>query len=342
MKILKKIILFASIVFFNNQFIQSQGQDTLIATGGDRLVGEIVSMKKTVLTFETEYSDSDFKIKWQEIFSLKTSTSYKVMNNSGDVLLGRIEYNREKSDSLIVYTQEGEIYLELLSVVEISEMESRFMDKLRLGVNVGYSYTKANSSQQIAIRSNAGYVTDRWNLSSAINSFDTRIGDVVTSRSDASVHFRHVLANNWFTMVNLDWLNSDEQQLDLRTTAVVGAGNYLVRNYQMELLLYGGVGYNNEIFSNTEGTSLSSMETFVAGQYDLFGASDVNIINSFVVYPSLTENDRVRANYKVDLAWDIIYDFEMKLGFTLNYDSNPPNNAVKSDYVFSLTFGWSL
>ena len=39
-------------------------QDVVITTSGDRLVGEIKSVEKDVLTFETAYSDADFKIEW--------------------------------------------------------------------------------------------------------------------------------------------------------------------------------------------------------------------------------------------------------------------------------------
>ena len=41
------------------------GQDVVITTSGDRLVGEIKRVEKDVLTLETAYSDSDFKIEWE-------------------------------------------------------------------------------------------------------------------------------------------------------------------------------------------------------------------------------------------------------------------------------------
>ena len=41
-------------------------QDVVITTSGDRLVGEIKSVEKDVLTLETAYSDADFKIEWDE------------------------------------------------------------------------------------------------------------------------------------------------------------------------------------------------------------------------------------------------------------------------------------
>lgn len=320
----------------------SQGRDTIVTLSGDELIGEIQSMNKGVLVFETDYSDSDFQIDWLKIRTIQTSNKYKIQDNNGNLFLGSIASSENRPDTLILLTVAGEIYRNFNSIAKIEELDENFKDRLSLGIFLGYSYTKASGSQQISIRSNAGYVSNKWALSSSINSFDNRIGEEVTSRSDANLNFRHLLANNWFAIANVEWLNSDEQQINLRTTGAAGIGNFLVRNLKMMFLVYGGAAYNNEDFANQEEDNLQSMEAFIAGQYDLFGVEDLNLLTNFVVYPSLTEKNRIRAMYKLDLARDLIYDFEAKLGFTLNYDSNPPNDAEKSDYVVSLTLGWTL
>ena len=41
-------------------------QDVVITTSGDKLVGEIKKVDKDVLIFSTDYSDADFKIKWED------------------------------------------------------------------------------------------------------------------------------------------------------------------------------------------------------------------------------------------------------------------------------------
>ena len=51
------------------------GQDVVITTTGDRLVGEIKRVEKDVLTLETAYSDSDFKIEWEKSQGSKANGS---------------------------------------------------------------------------------------------------------------------------------------------------------------------------------------------------------------------------------------------------------------------------
>jgi hypothetical protein len=43
------------------------GTDVVTTLTGEKIVGEIVKVEKDVLTIETAYSDSDFKVKWDQI-----------------------------------------------------------------------------------------------------------------------------------------------------------------------------------------------------------------------------------------------------------------------------------
>jgi hypothetical protein len=74
----------------------------------------------------------------------------------------------------------------------------------------------------------------------------------------------------------------------------------------------------------------------------MFDVGDLNLFTGFTVYPSITEQGRVRADFKVDLKYDLPYDFFITLGFTNNFDNKPIEGASKNDYVFQTTFGWEL
>jgi len=66
-------VLVASIwlsVFLGGVGVAHAANDVVITTTGDRLVGEIKKVEKDVLTLSTDYSDSDFKIKWEKIASI--------------------------------------------------------------------------------------------------------------------------------------------------------------------------------------------------------------------------------------------------------------------------------
>jgi hypothetical protein len=66
-------------------------QDVVIMTNGDKLVGEIKKVEKDVLTFETDYSDVDFKIKWEKIASIESARYFVVETFDGKRLSGSLK-----------------------------------------------------------------------------------------------------------------------------------------------------------------------------------------------------------------------------------------------------------
>ena len=65
----------ALLAFIGSAGVAYAATDVVILTNGDRLVGEIKSVEKDVLTIETDYSDSDFKIEWGKVASIESTGS---------------------------------------------------------------------------------------------------------------------------------------------------------------------------------------------------------------------------------------------------------------------------
>src|SRR6476620_12526778 len=76
--------------------------DVVITTTGDRLVGEIKSVEKDVLTLSTDYSDADFKIKWDKIASIESDRQFLVETFDGKRLSGSLKPDPEKKAAVEV------------------------------------------------------------------------------------------------------------------------------------------------------------------------------------------------------------------------------------------------
>lgn len=320
----------------------AQGPDSLFTKSGELLTGEIQSMNRAILVLETSYSDSDFRIDWEEVEWVSTEGKYKIYDTEGGQFIGKLGPGGDCTDCLVIYTSNDTITRKFADIVVITEAQESFKDRLKLGIHLGYNYTKASRTQQFTTRSSAGYIGDKWDISSALNAYDTRLDSTSTSRNDANINLRVSLRNNWYGFGNINWLSSDEQELDLRTTASTGVGNFVVRNSNSYLYLFGGLTFNNEDFLGEDGVESQSFEGLLGGQLELFGFSDISLDSKLYAYPSITEKSRIRTTFSVDLKWEFISDFELMAGFSLNYDSKPPGDTEKSDYVLSLTLGWSL
>ena len=53
-------------------------QDSLLMNTGEILAGEIKGFDEGVLTIETGYSDTDFKVEWDKVVSIKTENKFPV------------------------------------------------------------------------------------------------------------------------------------------------------------------------------------------------------------------------------------------------------------------------
>src|SRR5688500_16410903 len=58
-------------------------KDSIILKNKDVIVGEVKSLDRGVLTIETGYSDADFKIEWDGIKEIFTTSSFLLIHQTG-------------------------------------------------------------------------------------------------------------------------------------------------------------------------------------------------------------------------------------------------------------------
>src|SRR6188472_4308264 len=76
--------------FMSSVGVAYAANDVVITTSGDKLVGEIKRVEKDVLTLSTDYSDADFKIKWDKIASIESDRQFLVETFDGKRLSGSL------------------------------------------------------------------------------------------------------------------------------------------------------------------------------------------------------------------------------------------------------------
>ena len=109
----------------------------------------------------------------------------------------------------------------------------------------------------------------------------------------------------------------------------------------MYLATSGGLAWTNEEF--TDDTPIrKSLEGKLGYELNLFDIEDFSLLTNAFVFPSITEKRRVRLDFKIDLKYDLPWDFFIKLGYTHNFDNQPAAGASKHFYKFDTTIGWEL
>jgi putative salt-induced outer membrane protein YdiY len=324
-----------ALVFAGSVGVAYAQKDVVVTTSGDRLVGEIKSVEKDVLTFSTDYSDSDFKIKWEKIASLESDRQFLLETFDGKRLAGALTPDQAKGAVQVSGTT-----LPLPQVSAVQPFERTFWSRFDAGFDLGYSLTKANSATQFSFGGTMRYRAERDVDTLFGNAFNNSQENApTTSRWDVTNDYRHLLGERWYVNTTQDFLNSEEQGLDLRTTIGGGVGRYLLRSSSQYLALGTGLAWTNENYSEPDVPSKQSGEAYLGTEFMTEKLKVTDVITRLTYYPSLTISGRHRFNYRFDLDFNLPGDWYFRIGFFDNYDNRPPAGFAANDYGWSNSFG---
>ena len=315
--------------------------DTLVTTNGETITGELKNMDRGVLIIETDYSDSDFEIEWNKISSVHSKNIFIVSLTDGVRLIGTLNGDRNEYK---IQTEDAIYIKDTKSIVTIEPLDETILGRLSASLGVGYNITKANNLHQFNMRSSLGYFAQSWKADGSFDAVYSEQDSVAqTKRIDAQVSYKYFLISDWYASVSSDFLQNDEQKLQLRSTPKIGFGNYIIHSNSVYLSVGGGLSGNFENYTDPNLETRNSSEIFFNAELNMFDFGDLSLLTNTIAYKNLDESDRIRNDFKIDLKYDLLgSDFYIKLGYTLNYDSHPIEGAGTTDYVIQTTFGWDL
>ena len=161
MKIKSILLSVLSLFIAINLFAQ---KDTVYSSSGDIIVGEIKSMSRNVLSFDTDYADSEFKIEWANVKGLVSKSKVIIHTNSGERYTGNLNYNTDSNRIVFIVNSLADRSIALDEIVHISTLSNGFWSSIVISLDAGYSYTKANSLSQFSMTGNVNYTADKWRL----------------------------------------------------------------------------------------------------------------------------------------------------------------------------------
>jgi hypothetical protein len=173
---------------------------------------------------------------------------------------------------------------------------------------------------------------------SGSSSFSGQSDGSNTSRNVVQSLNAFSLGPKWYTAGILEFLNSEQQDLSLRTTAGAALGRWFRRTDQINLTGLIGLVYTHETYSTPPDPSqpgsqiTDNIEGLLALDFSFFHFKTATITSRLSVYPSLTTGGRVRLQYAPTLNLEIARNLYWSFTLYENYDSKPPVNANKNDF----------
>ena len=322
--------------------VMAFAEDVIVLKNGDRISGEVKKLEAGHVHIDAGYGDNIFIIDWEEVERIESPAYFAVGTSGGARLSGSIRTDPEVSTRILVEQQGATVPLEHSTLVSLRPIDAGFWGRFSTSVDFGMSLTKANETKQFNTRSTASYLTDDWSLEVNYTSLWNLREDVPkTKRNEIGTNFLYFLTDRWFSVTFGNFLQSDELQLDLRSSIGSGVGRYLVANNRWLLSINGGGAWTNENFEDPLVRNKNSGEAVGAIEFNAFNIGDLDILTLFSVFPSLSEPGRVRLNLRNDFKWDLPQHLYFSVGFTSNFDSSPPTDTPRNDYIFSTSVGWS-
>ena len=329
-------VMFLLVLMVLNAAVASAQKDVVTTITGEKLVGEIKKVEKDVLTMSTAYSDSDFHIEWDKVVSIESDRQFLIETFTGRRLSGTLRADATTKATV----QVGDVTIPLADLAAMVPYDRSFWSRFDVGFDFGYSMTQANSAKQLTLGGTLLY-RDRQIVDTASgNVFSSTQSDTAdTQRWDVGNDFRYLLGERWYVNTTQDFLNSDEQGLDLRSTIGGGGGRYLLRSASQYLSLGGGLAWTNENYTDPAVPTADSAEAYLGTEFMTEKLKVADLVTRFNYYPSLTIENRYRINYKFDLDFNLPGDWYFRIGLFENFDSQPPPGLSRNDYGWSNSFG---
>ncbi|TYB72549.1 DUF481 domain-containing protein [Bizionia saleffrena] len=335
---LKSVLFCITVLVALSAFSQN---DTLVIANGDRIIGEIKKMERGVLTIKTSYSNSDLKVKWKKVSTIKSIESFLITASNGTRY--KLDGINSATANEIIEISDNNSVINISDVVFIKPIKDGFMSRLNASVSFGYNFTKASNLSQLSLASNLGYTSDYFSVGATFNSVRSNQDEVEEiQRTYGELSFNYFLKRDNFLIFQSEFLSNSEQKLQLRITNKLGFGKYFVHNNRMYLAGAIGVAWNNEDFYEALNNNRNSGEAYASLEVNLFDFNDLGLVSGVTTYPSLTEKGRVRTDFKIDFKYDLPLDLFVKIGLNYNYDNRPIEGTSYDDYIIRTTLGWEL
>ncbi|WP_170932479.1 DUF481 domain-containing protein [Belliella buryatensis] len=338
-----KLSLYLFIVFLllSPAIFAQNALDSVVFQNNNYLVGEIKSLEKGVLTMKTPFSKENFKIKWLQVTELYSEKSFLLTTKAGFKDYGKVK-TLEKGQIKLLVAKDVEYQYAIEDIVAIKPLESSFLSRFNAALDMGFSLTRSRNQRQFTLRSRFGYTSKKWSFDASYNKlYASQEGAETIRRGDGYLTSLYSLNKDWLGIARIDYLYNTEQLIDIRLNNKIGIGNYLLNSNRMQWTALGGISYNLENF-DSEISRKRSVETWIGTELNIFDIKKVSLNSTIFAYPSLTERNRIRVDYRFDIKYDLPLDFYLKTGTTINYDRQPVGGASSLDYVFQTTFGWSF
>jgi hypothetical protein len=315
--------------------------DVVMLKNGDRITCEVKELSRGQLQLSTDDIGTIY-VEWDKVASVTTAGQYQVTTTSGALFVGTL--SPAAIGMLTVAGTEGTIDLGLLNIVSFARINAGFWSRIDGALDVGGSYTQSSDVGQFSAALDLTYRRPRYEV---FTSFDGNVTTQqeadTTTRINWRTGYTHFRANQWTINPFLYVERNPDLGLTVRGAGALAIGRFLHRSIRASTQLFGGGSAGIE--QPIEGEAVSNIDALlgVRTSFYRYDAPKRNIDFSLLLFPSLNDFGRVRANANVKLRQELFHDFMAAISAYNAYDSHPVvADANLNDFGVTFSIGWTF
>ncbi len=345
--ILRLFVLLLLVALITQNAAAKRTDDVVTMENGDRMTGEIKRLEQGELSFKANYMLDAVTLDWKRVAGLESKDQFLVILTNGNYLTGRVELVSGAGASDVFTIQQGSNRLSVppLEVFRIRPAEQNFWHQLEGTVDFGLGYTSGNEQSQANLSASATYRQEGYTVTASLDSaYSGQSGARSSNRNEVAVVYRKALSPKWFAGALVDFMNSSQQSLDLRSTGGGMVGRYLKRSDRTTLSVAGGMVFTRERYSEAAGLEprQNNAEGLIGMDAHTYRFKTLDFSARVLLFPSVSNAGRVRMGFRSGVRVEIVRNFYLSFNTYDNYDSRPPGIAKKNDLGISTSVGWKF
>ncbi len=316
--------------------------DIVYLHNGDRITGEVKDMSRGKLKFSTDHMGTVF-IEWEDILQIVSNTGQAIELKDGQRFYGPLT-KPENPDFVAVKTEMGTVGVNTMDIISMYPVEAGFWQRLDISARLGFSWDKGSNVGKYSFGLESELRDPRHVTRADFNLEVTTQDDREdTRRANLGADHLRFRQNKQYVSYFGNLEKNDELGIDLRALVGAGYGWVPIRSNRNWFSLGAGLAVNREI--PTEGEAENNLEAVgqLTYEYYRYNTPERKFSVSLVVFPSLTDFGRWRANFNTDFRLELVKDLFWVLDFYASLDSDPiSTQASNSDYGITSSLAYKF
>lgn len=308
--------------------------DIVVLRNGDRVTGSIKELKLGQLRLSTDAMGM-VMIDWDTVETIISDKTIQVQLVSGKRVMGTLEQTME-SEGLQVRSGNIENSIPTSQIVGMESVakSDSLWKRLDGSISFGMDYAKSTRIAQSYMSAGAILREEKYTIDADFNYNINRgwggSSDVSTERFFLGGAYKRKLPDRWFWLVNSNVERNEQIGLDFRSLVGGGAGRAIWQTNWFEFSLFGGAAASRENKTDEEVNSVEGQFGSSLSIYR-FSPTRTSLNTSLLLYPSISDSGRWRANYRMQLRWELYKDLFWDMSYYYTFDNEPPAGASRED-----------